>query len=764
LHILIESSVILKLKKIYYSKKKVTFEKRIDLKKLERSLTLTSVIAISIAGMLGSGIFVLPGLAAAKTGSSVWLAYLLAAVCILPAALSKSELATAMPSSGGTYVFIERTFGPAFGTIAGIGLWLSLLLKSSFALVGFGAYLAVLIDIPIGYNKIIAIFFLGLILLLNIFGVKKVGKVQLVVVIFSLTGLILVFLYGLSNLSPLLLDPFLSHGTFGLVSTVAFVYISYAGVTKIAAIAGEIKNPSKNLPLAMLLSLLIMTIVYVSVTFTLVGNIPMDILKTDIKPIYTIANLLGGKYIGYAAAVLGVVTLISMANSGVLASSRFPFAMARDKLFPSYMAKLHSKYLTPYVTIILTCILMTLAILFLNVEKIAKLASAFMVLMFIIVNASVIILRETSVQWYNPAYRSPFYPYVQVFGIISGIILLIFLGLLPFLAILVIIAIGIVIYLNYGKNAARTGVLRRYGHRPAMYLLYKRKNRGNKSFKSFGASLVSINANLVSKAGVVVPLLGNEKSAEMLVEMGAALNTKDKLQTVNITEVPDQTFLDAFLEENAGISSLKRRINLLAETRNIDVDFEAIVTHNVSDTIHSLSNQASCDWLVMGWYGRAHNGILVHNPIGWLMTHINSNFALFKDNGVRHFSKILLASRSGKKEKKLIGTTNVICKFYKAKFTMLHVVPEITSNENIELIRKQSTKQLDKLKSDAKVKIIKDNDSIEAISRESSGYDLLIIGTPEKDNWISVMFGTGKDEFAEKATCSVLRLTFKNKN
>ena len=123
------------------------------------------MIAISIGGMLGSGIFVLPGIAAAKTGSSIWLAYLLAAICILPAALSKSELATAMPSSGGTYLYIERAFGPIFGTIAGIGLWLSLLLKSAFALVGFGAYLSVLAKMPLGVTKYVAIFFLGLILL-----------------------------------------------------------------------------------------------------------------------------------------------------------------------------------------------------------------------------------------------------------------------------------------------------------------------------------------------------------------------------------------------------------------------------------------------------------------------------------------------------------------------------------------------------------------------------------------------------------------------
>ncbi|RME92597.1 MAG: amino acid permease, partial [Bacteroidetes bacterium] len=131
------------------------------MKKLERRLTLPSVIAIGIGGMLGSGIFVLPGIAAAKTGPSIWLAYLLAGICVLPAALSKAELATAMPTSGGTYVYIERAFGPVMGTISGIGLWLSLLLKSSFALVGFGAYLAVLAHLPL---KPVALSSLALIL------------------------------------------------------------------------------------------------------------------------------------------------------------------------------------------------------------------------------------------------------------------------------------------------------------------------------------------------------------------------------------------------------------------------------------------------------------------------------------------------------------------------------------------------------------------------------------------------------------------------
>jgi APA family basic amino acid/polyamine antiporter len=732
------------------------------LKKLERSLSLISVVAISIGGMLGSGIFVLPGLAAAKTGSSVWLAYLLAAVCILPAALSKSELATAMPSSGGTYVYIERAFGPLFGTIAGIGLWLSLLLKSAFALVGFGAYLTVLVDIEPGLTKYVALVFLMIILFLNILGVKKVGKVQIVIVSISLISLAIILIFGLPRTSAALLDPFLLKGNMGLFTTVAFVYISYAGVTKVAAIAGEIKNPSVNLPRAMILSLFIMTTIYVVVAFVLVGNLPLQELKTDIKPIYTIANLLGGSVIGYIAAIVGVITLISMANSGVLAASRFPFAMAIDKLLPDFMSKIHSKYLTPVVTITMTCFVMALVILFLDVEKIAKLASAFMVMMFILVNACVIVLRETSAQWYAPPYKSPLYPFVQLFGIGSGIALLILLGLGPLMAIIAILIIGVLIYFYFGKDATRTGILRKYGHRPALYLFYKRKGKEITYRNNQSEVLQNLDGNLASNAGVVVPLLGNETSPEMLVEIAAAINKRDKIQTVNITEVPNQTFLDAMVAESPKINSLERRISQLAISKNITIDFEAAVTHEISDTIHELSNQTHCDWLVMGWNGRAHNGILVSNPIGWLLTNINSDFALFKDVGVRHIGKVLLALRPGRKDKNFIAVADRICAFYGASLTLLHVVSEIMSEEDEKTIRENSLKLLEKVPTKSSVLIKRNSDSISTIANMSASYDLLILGTPQKDNWLSILFGTGKDKYTERSACSVLRLTMKN--
>ena len=729
------------------------------MKKLERSLSLPYVIAISIGGMLGSGIFVLPGLASSITGPSVWLAYLLGAICVLPAALSKSELATAMPSSGGTYVYIERAFGPLFGTISGIGLWLSLLLKSSFALIGLSAYLSVLIKIDSAMAQLVAIGFLILILLLNIFGVKKVGKVQLLIVSVSLIGLGALFVIGFPKTNPDFLTPFMSEGNAGLISAVAFVYISYSGVIKVAAIAGEIKNPSKNLPLAMILSLLSITAIYVFTAFILVGNISPESLGTDLKPIHTLAYILGGKYFGYTAAVVGVLTLMSGANSGVLASSRFPFAMARDLLMPTIFSKIHSKYLTPVIAILFTGLLMALVILFLDVVKIAKLASAFMVMMFIAVNFCVIILRETSTQWYKPTYKSPLYPFLQVFGIISGFVLLMLLGLLPLISVVVVFLLGFLVYLFIGKKATRTGVLTNYGHIPALFLFYK-KDQGTTGLEP-GDSSSSLDGKLVSDAGTIVPLLGNENSAEMLVEMASAINTRSSVQAVNITEVPNQTFLEALNKDTPKVLSIERRLKRLSKIQKLKIDFESAVTHEVSNTIAELSGQTNCDWLVMGWDGRAHSGILVRNPVGWLLANVQSNFALFKDNGIKNISKIVIALRPGRKDRNFLAVSERVASFYGASLTLLHIITPSFSKKEANKMKEKSSSLLSNLKVPTTLEVLESEDPLYSISKVSSEHDLLILGAPEKDNWISILLGTRRDKFTENSACSVLRLTMK---
>ncbi len=725
------------------------------MKKLERSLSLVYVVAIAVAGMLPSGLFVLPGLAAAKTGPSIWLAYLLAGFCVLPAAISQAELATALPTSGGAYVYIERAFGPILGTISGLGLWISLLLKSSFALVGFGAYLMVLADVPI---KVVALAFLLLIMFLNIIGVKKVGKVQLAIISLSIAGLVPLVIYGLVTFDYDLLQPAVTHGSKGLITATAFVFVSYAGITKVAAIAGEIKNPNRNLPVAMVLSLVIVTVIYASVTFVMAGNIPTSSLEGDIRPIYSLAQQIGGTSIGVIAAVVGVFTLISGANSGVLAASRFPFAMSHDRLVPPLLAKVHPRYLTPIITIFFTCGLMALVIIFLDVEKIAKLASAFLVAMFILVNACVIILRETAVQWYTPPYKSPLYPWLQLFGILSGLVLLWYLGLLSNLAILLIAALGLAVFMVYGRTQSqRSGVLKVYGHRPALYLLYRRQSSAKSAIFNPDPKVGSLDATLVD-ANVVVPLLGGERSPEMLVEMGAALAGGEKIQVLHITEVPDQTILDALLEDDLIVSSLNRRISAMAEERQVDVDFDAAVSHDLVRTIYSVSDRTHCQWMVMSWDGRARTGILVNNPVGWLVSHVNSHFALYKDKGVRYIRKILVGMRPGRNDQEFVKVADRIANFHKASLTFIRIIDVNTPPSDSAELEETSKQLISNCQAPATVEIVKASNPLEALNAASAGFDLLITGTPRDDNWLRILFGS-RDRFAEQATCSVLRIT-----
>jgi hypothetical protein len=569
-------------------------------------------------------------------------------------------------------------------------------------------------------------------------------------------SLICLIFFGFGSFDSALTEPVFPKESSGFISAVAFLYISYAGVTKVAAVAGEIKNPEKNLPKTMLLSLFLITVVYVLVAVVLVGNIEASLLATDIKPIYTLSQKLGGDAFGYAAGVVGVLTLLSMANSGVLASSRFPFAMARDKMLPGFLGSVNGKFMTPVYSIIVTAFVIGLAIIYLDVEKIAKLASAFKVLMFISVNLAVIVLRETNAQWYNPSYKSPFYPYVQVFGVISGIVLLAYLGLMPLLSVLGAFIFGFVTFFFYGRKTNRKGVFSSYG----IFSFLFRSGQGAVEEARVDSGLneeMVINTN----AEIVVPLLGDETSPETLVEIASSIKENVKLNAINLIEAPNQTFLEAIDTHSPRSESIKRRILNIKSLNQADLSYETVSTHNVSNSIENITGQRKCKWLVMGWEGRARSGILVGNPIGWLLRNVNSSFALYKDNGVRNFEKIVLALRPGRKNKAFIEVAENICSFYGAKLTLLNIVSFDSSEKATKSITISSSKLISKTRCDSELLVVKSDNPLATISEQSANFDLLILGTPEKDNWLNVLFGGGKDKFVHNSVCSVLRLTIK---
>ncbi len=425
-------------------------------KKLKKDLGLFDVFAISTGAMFSSGFFLLPGIASHHTGASVFLAYILAGILILPAMFSIAEISTALPRSGGAYFFLDRSLGPVMGTIGGLGTYFALMLKTAFAIIGIGAYAAIFWEIPTKTVAIIATLFF---MVLNLVGTKKTSAFQKVFVIFLLIILVTFIADGFYSIftSESLnkqsigaqFTPFFSNGLGGLFTTVGFVFVSYLGLTQIASVAEEIKNPERNIPLGMVLSLVVTGLIYGLGVFIMVAIIEPTSFANELAPAAAAAkhifkwlpNNTGVMLMSIAA----LAAFASTGNAGLLSASRYPFAMGRDKLFPSAFSKIGGKG-TPVVAILVTTALIILFILVLSEEGIVKLASTFQLLIFIFINFSVIVFRSSKIESYDPGYLSPLYPYMQIVGIIISTVLIIYLGWMPVLFTSGIVVMGLLWY------------------------------------------------------------------------------------------------------------------------------------------------------------------------------------------------------------------------------------------------------------------------------------------------------------------------------
>lgn len=426
-----------------------------------RTIGLAGVVIISLSAML-PGIFVTPTFAAEIMGPGIWLAFLLAASVVLPGAVSKAELSSGMPTSGGSYVFLERTYGPLIGTVSGLGLWSSFLLKSAFALIGFSAYFVV---VTTYFNLEMSMYTLSLsalvlITVVNILGVSKVKAVQTPVVVITmalLIGMCIMALFSPDFDPSVPIDGAFSTDMWTLAETAAFVFVAYAGVTKVAAIGGEVKNPEKNLPLGILLSLAIATFVYSMLAFMMMAAIPGEWWIADGKvvenPISVFAEHLAGTEFGVLVAIISVLTMISMALAGILASSRFLFAMSRDNLLPQPLEEVNARFETPHLPIIITGLAMGLAIIFVPLKDVVKLASGFKIMIFMLINSCVIVLRQTSEEHdWHPAYKGPLYPYLNLWGIVAGAFLISLMGSKALIGGGVAVVAGVCTYFLYGRK------------------------------------------------------------------------------------------------------------------------------------------------------------------------------------------------------------------------------------------------------------------------------------------------------------------------
>jgi len=387
--------------------------------------------------MISSGLFILPAIAYGKAGPAVIVSYLLASLLIVPSVLSKAELATAMPRAGGTYFYVERSFGPVFGLFSGLANWFSLALKSAFAVVG----MAILAELTIQrvfnaqlsevHLKAIGVVCCAAFTALNVVSVKHTSRLQVVLVGGLIVVLLMFVLASAHSVETTRYERFLEKGWAAVFATAGLAFVSFGGLTKVASIAEEVRHPGRNLPLGMMLAWLVVAVLYFAVVGVTVGLVDGAELTSSLMPI----SLAAGKTMGTFGYVLlslaAIAAFVTTANGGILAASRSPMAMSRDQLLPVFLARVNKRFSTPHSGVLLTGAFMIAAIVFLDTEALVKTASTLMIVLFTLDNASVIIMRESKIQSYRPSFRSPLYPYIHIVAIVAYIALIIDMGVVP---------------------------------------------------------------------------------------------------------------------------------------------------------------------------------------------------------------------------------------------------------------------------------------------------------------------------------------------
>lgn len=682
---------------------------------LERDLGLYAVFTISVGAMVGSGIFVLPGLASKITGPGVMLAYLLAGLIVLPAALSQSEMATAMPEAGGTYLYVDRALGPMLGTIAGIGVWFSLVLKSAFALVGLGAYLLLFIDLP---TKPVAVGLGLLVLAVNMLGVKQTGRLQAVIVTGVLGVLVLFVLRGAAVIDPARYQPFLSHGVGGLLAATGFVFVSYAGVTKIASVAEEVRAPGRIIPAGILLSIFVMMVVYTGLIYVVVGTSPAGPLHSTLTPMALAARDILGVGGEVIVSLTAVLALTSMANAGVLSSSRYPFAMSRGDLAPALFQRVHPRFGTPVAAIALTGVALLALIVFVPVVDLAKLASAFQILVLCFVNLALIAFREGRMPDYRPTFRAPGYPWVQLGGIAASLVLITQMGWLSVIGALGIVVVGLVWFRAYGRpRTEREGV--------ALAAL-----RRNTDSAAVGHARRALHTPAsVTMLVPVHPHLPPGRESDLLRLAAMLANQDDRLRVVRFEQVPEQVEL----------TSLTRQATAddLAFEQRVRTAFDGAIDH-----LH-VGEVVGHDWKeAIALHVREHrvqriltDEIRAPTPLrplsrdaGWLMDRSGADVIVLGPRPLGTIREVLVMGTGGPFDALKIDLASRVARSQGARIRFMHVVSDRVLPEQLDTLRAYHDQLATLCGAPSVSDIRRAADPQQALVEGSRGADLAILG------------------------------------
>jgi basic amino acid/polyamine antiporter, APA family len=456
-------------------------------KALKRTLTALDLTLLGIGAIIGTGIFVLTGTAAAnQAGPGIVLSYVIAGLACGFAALCYAEFASMIPISGSAYTYAYATLGEIFAWMIGWDLILEYAVGSMTVAVGWSGYFQRIlagfaIHLPAWMSaspdatagalvNLPAILIVLFIMVLLVVGVRESARFNAAMVAVKLAAVAFFILVGFSYVEPANWTPFMPYGFSGVMTGAAVVFFAYIGFDAVSTTAEEAKNPSRDLPIGIISSLVICTLLYLIVSGILTGIIPVVQFKSDMQFL--------NAPVGYALAVIHKDWAAGLVSAGAVAGitsvllvmlmsqPRIFFAMSRDRLLPPGVSKVHPKFRTPYITTIITCLIVAAVAGFVPINILGEMTSIGTLFAFVVVSLAVIVLRIK-----RPEARRPFRVagghIIPVLGVLSCLYLMVSLSVMTWVRFLGWLDIGMIIYWFYGRThsplvnaterAARTG-------------------------------------------------------------------------------------------------------------------------------------------------------------------------------------------------------------------------------------------------------------------------------------------------------------------
>lgn len=413
-----------------------------DTTKRSQGLSIVTAITFAVGTMVGAGIFVLSGLVVAAAGPSALYSYLICAIIVSFSGLSYAALASIFPEDGGGYLYAEKILGKYPGFLTGWAMYISQPIVISFVLLGFGIYLNLLLGISFD-PRIWAAIALILLTLLNTKGISEAGKFEVMVVFAKVAILVVLSVVALTQFQPVSFSPLFPNGLGGFAQGITMVFFAFMGFQVITMLGGEVKKSSRNVPLAILASIILVTILYAGVVIALItAGLP----SYGSESLFDAAEVFLGIYGGAILAFGAVLSTLSSANALNAGASRIVMEMASEKQVPGRFAKLNNGQ--PSNALFLGAVISMIFIIVGNLDFILNLVNVAMLISMFFVNLSAAMLfrRRERIPTTKSRFKIPLGPTIPIIGAISCAIMMLTTSIDSIVLGLIALFLGTILY------------------------------------------------------------------------------------------------------------------------------------------------------------------------------------------------------------------------------------------------------------------------------------------------------------------------------